>query len=365
MSSENIEAYMKQLPDLKRYQNAFQHIWNLALENRTPVDRDPSLLDIATLLIRLNVLNKNHARNCYSALLLIPGFEHLRFSPLLKQCKRIWNQAVPKYPAFYSATDLIQRLIRLPLNWTSPREVRDRLIICWRLIQLTRSIDLARMYRKVSFLQGKPYIFIQRKGWLEPRWEEVVCLPNQPAICPWSLLKAYVTLTPLVPAGTPVLRTLHSPYLALSSNTIGSLTSKMLSSLGLPKGVWGAHSTRGAGVTMYKELGLSSEQVCEIGKWKNTGAFTSHYLRLGAPSSAREKIEEMVHSVSLVGSAMSDWSRTPGSPSDPGGSDQEGRAQTTNEPAPSRPKRKQSPDPHPVKFQFAAQRHRQPPSNKQ
>ena len=52
---------------------------------------------------------------------------------------------------------------------------------------------------------------------------------------------------------------------------------------------WGPHSTRGAGAQMYKHLSLTSEEVFEIGKWKNTGAFSSHYLRVGAAKIASTK----------------------------------------------------------------------------
>ena len=368
VSPQNIEAYLKQLPNLQRYQNAFSLLWNMAVDQGAPLNGNPPLGEVAALLVRMNLISTSQARNCYSALLLIPGFDQLRFSPLLRQCKRAWNQGVPKYPAFYSASDLLKRLQALPFNWSSIQDVRDRLIICWRFVQLTRSIDLARMYRKISHLQGKPYIFIHRKGWLGPRWEEVVCLPSVPSLCPWTLLCKYVSLTRNVPEGGLVIRSLHAPWNPLSANSVGSLTAKMLAKLGLPKGIWGPHSTRGAGVKMYKELGLSSEQVCEIGKWKNTGAFAAHYLRIGAPSCAQERLENMVHNVSLGGSAEPDWSRTPGSPSDPGGSDQEGEAQTPNEPTRTLPKRPRSlvQEP-PFKFQFAARRHlpRQPPSDKQ
>ena len=129
----------------------------------------PPLGEVAALLVRMNLISTSQARNCYSALLLIPGFDQLRFSPLLRQCKRAWNQGVPKYPAFYSASDLLKRLQALPFDWSSIQDVRDRLIICRRFVQLTRSVDLARMYRKISHLQGKPYIFIHRKGWLGAR----------------------------------------------------------------------------------------------------------------------------------------------------------------------------------------------------
>ena len=97
-------------------------------------------------------------------------------------------------------------------------------------------------------------------------------------------------------------------------------------------GVYGAHSTRGAGVQLYKNLGLSSEQVCELGKWKNTGAFTSHYLRLGAAKAAARTLETLVHNVSPMGSAEPDQSRTPGNTSDLGGRDWEGEAQSIGDP---------------------------------
>ena len=81
---------------------------------------------------------------------------------------------------------------------------------------------------------------------------------------------------------------------------------------------------------MLKKMGLTSEQVCAIGKWKNTTAFTQHYLRLDAVSTA-QSLFNRVHSVSPWGSAESDWSHTPGTRGEPGGSDQEGEAQTHGE----------------------------------
>ena len=56
----------------------------------------------------------------------------------------------------------------------------------------------------------------------------------------------------------------------LTASRIASVTNQLLRSLGVNVSVWGPHSTRGAGVTMYKSLELSSEEVCEIGQWKNT-----------------------------------------------------------------------------------------------
>ena len=82
---------------------------------------------------------------------------------------------------------------------------------------------------------------------------------------------------------------------------------------------------------MYKKLGLTSEEVCEVGKWKNVNAFTAHYSRLGASTRASGKILELVHNVSPMQRAESDWSRTPWK-NDKGGMDQEDEAQSIGEP---------------------------------
>ena len=84
---------------------------------------------------------------------------------------------------------------------------------------------------------------------------------------------------------------------------------------------------------MSKTLGLSSEEVCEIGKWKNTGAFSSHYLRLGDPKTAGRRLERFVHNVSSGEGAEPDKSRTPRSHGDSGGRDLEGEAPSPDEPA--------------------------------
>ncbi len=65
------------------------------------------------------------------------------------------------------------------------------------------------------------------------------------------------------------------PYKPLSSDTIGSITKRILESHGVNPKFWGAHSTGGAGVGLIISLGLSSEEVCEIGKWKGVEAFVA------------------------------------------------------------------------------------------
>ena len=123
------------------------------------------------------------------------------------------------------------------------------------------------------------------------------------------------------------------PHKPLCANSIGSLTKGALQKLGIDTTFWKPHSTRGAGVTMFKRLGMSSEEVCEVGKWKNVNAFNSHYVRLGASDVVGEKIGTMVHNVSPLSSADPDQTWTTGM-QDLGGNVWEGDAQSNGEPTP-------------------------------
>ena len=174
----------------------------------------------------------------------------------------------------------------------------------------------------------------QRKNQKKPQWEALISVSGSPSICPLTLMKHYVAITAKhVPAGSLLLRQLKPPYAPLANNTVGSITKNCLLSLGVNTTFWGPHSTRGAGVQLYKKLGLSSEEVCEVGKWKNVNAFTAHYSRLGASTKAGEKINHLVHKVSPMQRAESDWSSTPGTQNQ-GGMDQEDEAQSIGEPTP-------------------------------
>ena len=180
-------------------------------------------------------------------------------------------------------------------------------------------------------VDNQPFIIIQRKGQKKPQWEPVLQLPQNQELCPWTVLKAYVAKTfGSIPNGSPALRALQPPFAPLKANTIGSITKRALTALGINTQFWKPHATRGAGVTMYKKLGLTSEQVCEIGKWKNVAAFTSHYLRLGAVNAATTTLSTLVHNVSPLGVAESDLTWTPGT-QNPGGSVREDEARSNGE----------------------------------
>ena len=102
--------------------------------------------------------------------------------------------------------------------------------------------------------------------------------------------------------------------------------------MGVPIKIFGPHSTRGAGVKFYKSLGLSSEQVCELGQWKNSTAFATHYLRLGAAESAEKLLNPLlVHTVSSSRGAEPEGSYSPRTENDLGRYDPEGDAPKEDE----------------------------------
>ena len=162
--------------------------------------------------------------------------------------------------SFYNAKEPVERLAVMHSNWHSIDHVRLRLLLSCRFFMLCRNIDLERMFRKISFVGEKPFVLMQRKGCLKPQWEAMVTIPDVPTLCPWTLLKRYVALTArLVPAGSPVFISLKGPpFVPLKANSIGSITKQSLQKLGVDTTVWKAHSTRGAGVAMYKSLGFTS-----------------------------------------------------------------------------------------------------------
>ena len=154
---------------------------------------------------------------------------------------------------------------------------------------------------------------------------------ENPELSPWHFLRHYVAQTSSLPEGSLVLRSLKPPFAPLSSDRIASITKNLLKKFGVPTAVWTAHSTRGASVQFYKNLGLTSEEVCELGQWKNTQAFTQHYLRLGAHRVASQKIKGFVHRVSQGLEAEPEGSPTPPK-KDRGGRGPKGEAERNCEP---------------------------------
>jgi hypothetical protein len=296
-----------------------------------------SFEEIASWIFKLAQSQPNQARNAYSAVLLIPGWEQVRFSPLIKQAKKLWETSVEKYADFWDAKELLLQIASTPLDWENVQQIRDRTIIILRIFHLCRSIDLARSMRTKATQGQHQFWCLRRKGARSAKFEELISLPETPNISPTHLLLCYVQLTSSIgkKAG-PVFLSLHPPYRPLSANSIGRITKNFLSNNQIPTNVFGAHSTRGAAVKMYKSLGLSSEMVCELGAWKNFEAFSKHYLRIGAALSAGKILsQQLVHRVPSWESAEQGRSSSPGrGPPDLGRRDLTGEAQNQDGPNP-------------------------------
>jgi hypothetical protein len=335
MSTAAIEDYLGKLTSVTRYDKPFRVVWAMLLDKGIQ-PQTANVAEVVSVLLQLHSMSPAQARNAYSGLVLFPHLQALRFHQALVPYKKLWNSNVQKYASFWDAGQVLQALAATQLKPGDVGALRDRLILCCRLLALHRGVDLSRVVRTVSMVQGQPYILLKRKGWKTFKWEQVISLPHHPGISPWHLLQAYVQATHgQCHPGGPLLLQLNPPYKPLTANTVNSITKKLLLKLGVPMSVWGAHSTRGAGVSFYKTLGLTSEQVCEIGQWKNVQAFSSHYLRLNAAQTVQERMADFlprqgVHNFSPGDCAQPEWSCTPGM-QDAGGSDHEGEQQVTGE----------------------------------
>ena len=76
-----------------------------------------------------------------------------------------WNTSNARYVAFYDARLPVAKLAERALDWASVPALRLQLLLAMRFIMLCRNVDLERVYRTFSMVDGKPFILIQRKGW--------------------------------------------------------------------------------------------------------------------------------------------------------------------------------------------------------
>jgi hypothetical protein len=125
-----------------------------------------SLDQIAGAVVQLFQFSPAQARNAYSAVLLLPGFEGLRFHKLLVPYKRQWNTNTEKYAAFWDPGPLLCHLALSTINELKQNldQLRTQLILCCRLLCLYRSIDLAQIRRTVGVLGGFPSSKLKEKG---------------------------------------------------------------------------------------------------------------------------------------------------------------------------------------------------------
>ena len=132
---EGQSHYLKSISSNARYCHAFRLLWTVGFKSGLMHDvENLTIAEMATAILMLDSLSSTEARMAYSACLKVPGFESLRFSPLLAQKKRLWNKSQPKYSTFWEAEKVLDKLKKSPLDWKSVKKVRNRLILMFRLL---------------------------------------------------------------------------------------------------------------------------------------------------------------------------------------------------------------------------------------
>ena len=300
-----------------------------------------STAQVASILSTIDVDSAPQARSAFAALQKFPTMHSLQFDPAIRAMRQRWNQSTPKYTVFWSGEALVARLLGQPLDWSSRFQLRSRLIIVLRLFQLYRSFDCANMVRLWGNIEDQWFMPTRRKGWSTLRWDRILRLQGLDHMCPFSLLTAYINVTTEGASSDgspgPVFLAVTRPFSPLSPARISSLTKEILQDAGVDADFFGAHSTRGAGLDLLRQFGLSAEQSAEVGSWANLTAFNSHYSRLGAKDFLAKALQSRLSSVH---SPSSSWcsgpypSRTPSSNRDEGGREEEGTEHQEVEPTP-------------------------------
>ena len=185
VQAESVQSFLDRQPSLQRYDRGFRLVWAfLRSDGIDPVGA--SVAQVAGAIVKLFDFSIAQARNAYSGIVQIPGLQDLRFCTLLNPLKRRWNVNVEKYAAFWDPAPLLFKLNNTPVLWNDAEHVKQRLIICCRLLQLHRSVDLARTLRNVAFAQGSPFLQVKRKGWKTYKWEKY-CVSRRPQTYPLGI----------------------------------------------------------------------------------------------------------------------------------------------------------------------------------
>ena len=265
---------------MKRYSKPFEKFVSTAIakglldpsQGTGSLDTAP-LWRVALTVKEMAKENANEARNVYSALLLFPSMQQLRYDPSLKKTKRLWGSSEPKYSYFFDVRILVQKLLDDPIP-TTEKGLRIRAIVVLRIFGLFRSIDLARSTRKLRTERQPWFLNSRRKQKLRCGWYPIhAILPGK--ICPQKCISEYLSSTSDYD-GNDLFISLTIPRHGISADTIGSLTTGFLSAAGIQDD-FTAHATRGASVTALILLGVDPHVIASLGDWQSFDCFRKFY----------------------------------------------------------------------------------------
>ena len=221
-----ISSHLSKHVPPKRYNTSFALLSAMAVRKNLTIDSPTDAF--VGLLIDLHQFSESHARNAYSALLLILGFDQIEFHPMLAPYRKQWNKSTAKYAAFWDPMPIFLAFINTSYDRGVISQVRLKLILLWRFLTFFRSIHFSQVRRDVSSIGDRNWVVVRRKNQWDFRWEEVPSLQDH-AWSPWHILCLCVSLTSKqVAPGGPLLITLHRSFAALTSNAIEGLTRREL-----------------------------------------------------------------------------------------------------------------------------------------
>ena len=84
--SEDIDTFLSANKTWERYDSAFKILWGVCVYRKMQLET-MTLQQMAGNILFLNKYSPAQARTAYSALLLLPGWDQLRFCNLLGGCK--------------------------------------------------------------------------------------------------------------------------------------------------------------------------------------------------------------------------------------------------------------------------------------
>ena len=120
------------LATIRRYEGAWQRFWNFQLakypqfsnkrfhaSDLASVCASLPLWKLALSIKRFADATSIHqARNAYSAFMLFPACQQLRYEALLRPLKRKWGSSKPKYSSFYEVEPILGLMMHTPLPCT-------------------------------------------------------------------------------------------------------------------------------------------------------------------------------------------------------------------------------------------------------
>ena len=107
------------------------------------------------------------SNKCIQCLAVAPRMGTITISTNVANMAKV----MAKFPSkIYYIFGCIDKLSKNPLGWSSIQQVSERLVLVFRLLNLSRSIDLARAWGCISQVGDQAFVLTKRKNQKRPQW---------------------------------------------------------------------------------------------------------------------------------------------------------------------------------------------------